>query len=94
MPRLLRDLRVFAPARSGADRVTAAMNSIADTDALIIDLRQNGGGDPAMVALLTSYLFGEEPVHLNDFVGRNGEPQGSFWTLKEVPGKRYTGKHV
>ena len=40
------------------------MNLLAHSDALIIDLTKNGGGDPATVALLTSYLF-DERKHLN-----------------------------
>src|ERR1041385_6085253 len=32
-----------------------AMNKLADTDVLIVDLRDNGGGDPAMVAYVSSY---------------------------------------
>lgn len=88
------DLRMFFPAELAAEKAAAAMNFLADTDALIIDLRQNGGGNPEMVALLTSYLFDEKPVHLNDFAGRNGEIKRSYWTLKEVPGRRYTAKDV
>ena len=34
-----------------AATVTAAMTFLAHVDALIIDLRNNGGGDPDMVAL-------------------------------------------
>src|SRR5262249_42021406 len=39
--------------------VAAAMNFLAHVDALIIDLRSNGGGDPKMVAYVSSYLFAE-----------------------------------
>jgi hypothetical protein len=88
------DLRSFSPSRLAAGKAAEAMNSIADTDALLIDLRQNGGGDPSMVALLISYLVDDQPIHLNDFVGRDGEVQQQFWTSPDVPGKRYAGKDV
>ena len=78
----------------GADTVAAAMNFINNTDALIIDMRQNGGGNPAMVALVCSYLFGPEPVHLNDLYWREGNRTDEFWTRKEVAGKRYLNKDV
>ena len=88
------DLRGFVPAEFGAETVVAAMNFLANTDALVIDLRQNGGGDPAMVALISSYLFGPEPVHLNDLYWRTDNSTRQWWTLPYVPGKRYAGKDV
>lgn len=88
------DLRGFFDPELGAETVAAAINFLANTDALIIDLRQNGGGDPAMVALLSSYLFGSEPVHLNDLYWREGNRTEQFWTKPTVPGKRYEGKDV
>jgi hypothetical protein len=88
------DLRAFAPASLAAGKAAEAMNALAETDALVIDLRQNGGGDPAMVALLISYLVDGEPVHLNDFLGRDGTVRQQFWTTKDVAGKRYAGKDV
>ncbi len=84
----------FFNEQAGAETVAAALNFVADTDALIIDLRKNGGGNPAMVALICSYLFGEEPVHLNDLYWREGNRTDQFWTLKEVAGKRYLNKDV
>ena len=86
------DLRGFQPAQFGAETVVAAMNFLANTDALIIDLRRNGGGEPAMVALISSYLFGPEPVHLNDLYFRPDNSTRQWWTLPYVPGKRYGDK--
>jgi C-terminal processing protease CtpA/Prc len=77
-----------------AEPAAAAMNFLANTDALIIDLRHNGGGGPQSVALLCSYLFDEKPVHLNSLYWRKGDRTEEFWTLKEVAGKRYVGKDV
>jgi C-terminal processing protease CtpA/Prc len=84
----------FMDQELGADTVAAAMNFINGTDALIIDMRRNGGGNPRMVALVCSYLFGPEPVHLNDLYWREGNRTDEFWTLKELPGKRYLDKDV
>jgi C-terminal processing protease CtpA/Prc len=88
------DFRGFFDPENGGDTVAAAMNFLNNTDALIIDMRKNGGGDPQMVALVCSYLFGGEPVHLNDLYWREGNRTEEFWTLKSVPGKRYENKDV
>lgn len=84
----------FMDPELGADTVAAAMNFVNGTDALIIDMRGNGGGNPAMVALICSYFFGTEPVHLNDLYWREGDRTDQFWTRKEVAGKRYLNKDV
>jgi hypothetical protein len=87
------DLRGFLDAGLGGETVVAAMNFLANTDALIIDLRQNGGGSPAMVALISSYLF-DDTTHLNDLYWREGERTHQWWTAPYVPGKRYGDKGV
>ena len=84
---------------TGFDPGTLAANGgkyLANTDALIIDLRQNGGGSPAMVALLCSYLFAGERKHLNDLAWRvpEGERIDQWWTVPHVAGKRYADKDV
>ncbi len=66
----------------------AAMNLLSNADALIIDLRQNGGGSPQMIQLISSYLFGPNRVHLNNFYNRPQNNQTQTWTLPYVPGKR------
>lgn len=67
------------------------MNFVANTDALIIDLRKNNGGTPAMVALVSSDLF-DEPTHLNDIDTRVGDKTQQWWTAGFVPGQRFGGK--
>jgi hypothetical protein len=78
----------------GAETVAAAMNFVANTDALIFDLRENGGGDPEMVALISSYLFGDKPVHLNSLYFREGNRTEDFFTKPTVLGKKYGDKDV
>src|SRR5262249_37587754 len=72
----------FADAEAAAEPAAASMNFLANTDALIIDLRRNGGGSPHGVALLCSYFFDEKPVHLNDLYWRKGHRTQEFWTSK------------
>lgn len=84
------DLRGFMPAAFGGETVAAAMSFLANTDALIFDLRQNGGGDPNMVSLISSYLF-DKRTHLNDLYHRPTNKTEEFWTREDVPGKRYGG---
>jgi hypothetical protein len=71
--------------------VVAAMGFVAHTDALIFDIRQNGGGQPAMVTLIASYLF-DRPTHLIDIYNRKEDTTTQNWTLSYLPGSRLT-KH-
>lgn len=82
--------RIFAYPYLAADTAAAAMTFVAHTDALIIDLRENIGGEPAMVAFLLSYLF-DTPTHLNDIRYRNGDVLRQYWTLPHVPGQVFGG---
>jgi retinol-binding protein 3 len=83
------DIRGFHPVEVVREGLAEAMTKIADTKALIVDLRHNHGGDPATVAFVTSYLFGEKKVHLNDLYYRRNDETTEFWTDPSVPGKRF-----
>lgn len=85
------DLRGFIWAPGAGDVAVAAMTMLARTDALVIDLRRNDGGSPAMIGLLTTYLFDAmtTPVHLNDFYLRPQDRTVQFWTWPYVPGVRF-----
>lgn len=83
------DLRMFADPAVCGDTAAAAMTLVANTEALIFDLRKNGGGMPRMVMFLCSYLFEGEDVHLNSFYFRPDDSTKQYWTQSHVPGKRY-----
>jgi hypothetical protein len=92
-------LNEFSDAARGGDTVAGAMAFLANTDALIIDLRENLGGTPMMVQLLASYFFGAEiPVHLNDLSwrqpGSRSQEVTQWWSVPYLLGKRYVGKAV
>lgn len=88
------ELDGFVTADLGAETAIAAMQFLANTDALIIDLRYNGGGVPGTAQLIISYLFSETPIHYHSIYWRQGNRTEQFWTLPYVPGRRYVGKPV
>ncbi len=69
------------------------MALLAHTRALIIDLRENGGGDPAMVQFIVSYLF-DTHQHINDLYYRSKDDTTQYWTLPWVPGERLATQPV
>jgi C-terminal processing protease CtpA/Prc len=79
---------VLYPPQIAGDAMVAAMRLVADADALILDLRECRGGAPDMVMLVCTYVLGEEPVHVEDFVPRDGDVR-QYWTLPYVPGPRF-----
>lgn len=83
------DLRMFdSPQIPGAGAAAvSAMNFLANTQAIIFDLRRNGGGSPEMIQLLSTYLFDGE-AHLNDLYNRPTEFTQQYWILPWVPGPR------
>jgi hypothetical protein len=71
-----------------ADKYAVAMDKLADTDALIIDLRGNRGGSPASVALLVSY-FVDQRTELNGIWSRDTGLTERLWTEDTLAGTRY-----
>jgi hypothetical protein len=85
--------RVPVPANAGP-AIAAAMELVAGTYALIVDLRHNGGGSPEGVVFWCSYLFDEQPTHLNDIFRADTGETKQFWALPYVPGTRYVDRPV
>jgi hypothetical protein len=89
------DIRYFyRPSWGSGDTATAAMNFLANMNALIVDLRLCRGGNPGMVTLISSYIFDGEPIHLNSLYWRDEDLTQQYWTLPHVPGKRFGDKPV
>jgi hypothetical protein len=84
----------YRPSSGSGTTAVTAMNFLAHTDALIIDLRQCRGGNPGQVALFSSFLFAGEPIHLNSLYWRDEDFTQQYWTLPYVPGQRYGDKPV
>ena len=80
----------FVDASFSGPTAIAALNFLAHTNALIIDLTDNGGGSPSLIQLITTYFF-EDSEHLNSFYIREGDKTEQFWTLPYVPGPKMTG---
>lgn len=77
-----------------ADLYSAMMRYVAKTDALIIDLRQCGGGQSLDdIPYLAGYFF-EHPVHLTDFYLGTAKTPRQLWSFAHVPGPRYLKKPV
>jgi len=69
---------------------TAAMASVNHADAIIFDLRDNGGGYPGMVMLMAAYLF-DHPEYMYNPRENTTE---RLWTHSPVPGNRLADKLV
>lgn len=70
------------------DAAVGAMSFLSNADALIIDLRRNGGGSPEMVQFLCSYFLGNPRQHLNSFSYKDPDRLTQYWTYTYLPGKR------
>lgn len=81
------DLRSFPPPDVAANVAAGAMNMLAGTDAIIIDLRRNGGGTGDMVLFLATYFFDQQTAFMNT-ARRAAGASTQDRTLPYVPGPR------
>lgn len=83
---------LFTPPEFAGDTYAAAMAFVAESDALIIDLRENGGSiSPYAIPMFSTYFF-EQPTHLIDLKWNFEETPRQLWTGAYVPGRRYLNK--
>jgi hypothetical protein len=88
------EIPMFGPLEKCADTLISALQFIAGTDALILDLRScRGSLDENTIPFLCSYFFAV-PTHLFDFYTRETNTTKQFWTYAWVPGKRYVEKPI
>ena len=84
----------FQPAEYAGDVIVGALQFLANTYALIFDVRNNGGGYPSMVQLIISYLVSPSSKLLTTFYERRKNKYSETYTLPYVPGKRFLEKPV
>ncbi|WP_436355849.1 S41 family peptidase [Brevundimonas sp. CEF1] len=85
------DMRMFSHFEGGEDlarrQADAALQMVSGADAVIFDLRNNGGGSPAMVGYLVSAFVGPDADVYNRFHSRDGE-------ASEAPAQPYAAPRV
>ncbi len=76
-----------------AAKATEAFAALGDVDAIIFDLRDNGGGWPQMVLYVESYLFANR-THIYDMYTREDDQTTPAWTDPDVPGHKLATQPV
>ncbi len=83
----------FAEPKSSEIALASAMNFVSNTKSLIIDLRENRGGDNGMVLLFCSYFL-KSKTRIYDTYFRNKNKTVANWTKATVKGNKYLNKKV
>jgi hypothetical protein len=78
----------FLDGEAAERTAAAALGFLAHANAIVFDLRFNGGGSPSMIRFITSWLFAKR-THLNDMVDRDGTVVEEYWTLDDIPGEPF-----
>lgn len=78
---------------SAAKVLAATMNFVANTNSLILDLRDNRGGDKDMTELFLSYFF-DKKIQLSESYTRFNNSKTKSYTREKVQGERYLDKPI
>jgi retinol-binding protein 3 len=84
---------VFSDPLYAGERLVSAISYLNNCDAIILDLRYNGGGEEKMVKFLAGYFF-EEPTLLNQMYFPRQDSLWLSWSSAFVPGKRLVDKNL
>lgn len=85
-------LNDFPPAEFAGEIVIGALQFLANTNAIIFDIRNNGGGYPSMVALIVSYFLVPSTKLLTSFYERKKDEYSESRALPYIPGRRFPDK--
>ncbi len=88
------DLRRLVRADLSGDTLAAAMAFVANTEALILDLRECGGGSPTLEQLLIGYLIDGPTERISDLHRRPENDVAQLWTAPWIAGPRYLDRDV
>jgi tetratricopeptide (TPR) repeat protein len=81
------DYRRFYNQKKAKKMLTDALRFLSRANAIIIDLRENGGGSGNLIPWLISYFL-PHPTQLTGTYYRNHDLLEEWWTLERVEGKR------
>jgi C-terminal processing protease CtpA/Prc len=84
------ELRGFSGSPEAEDAVVSALNYLQYTDAMIFDLRRNGGGSAELVNFVISHFTGSDTLASLTVSNRSGGEKFTRYTLASVPGPRRT----
>src|ERR1700674_819122 len=82
------ELAGFAPGETARQKAAETMATLAQCDAMIIDLRDCPGGSGELVNFLASYFFDAEPRVLMNRYFRPTNQRIASTTVADIPGKR------
>ena len=82
------DIRGFMEGPETEEAVVSALKYLQFTDAIIFDLRRNGGGSPESVNLIISHFTGADTLPSLTVTNRSGGEKFTRYTLATVPGPR------
>ena len=84
------EIRGFSGMPEARDAVSDALKYLQYTDAIIFDLRRNGGGSPDLVNFIISHFTGPDTLASLTVTNRSGGEKFTRYTLATVPGPRRT----
>lgn len=76
-------------ANQARQKATEVIQLLGNSNALIIDVRDNSGGVPYLASYLVSYFFEDNTVHLADFYSRFNDSNYAIYTEPLVPGYKF-----
>ena len=88
------ELTVIPELSTAAPTLTATIQLVEHTEALILDLRPTVGGSPDAIAFFASFLFPDGDTRLSDVIEGPDGPTRQFWTTAFLPGPRYLEREV
>jgi hypothetical protein len=84
------EIRGFSGMAEAKDAVVDALKYLQYTDAMIFDLRRNGGGSAELVNFIISHFTGPDTLASLTVTNRSGHEKFTRYTLASVPGPRRT----
>ena len=84
------ELRGFSGMEEAKDALVDALRYVQYSDAMIFDLRRNGGGSAELVNFLISHFTGPDTLASLTVTNRSGGENFTRYTLASVPGPRRT----